>query len=260
MSTNADMLKKAEQTLNETKLFPMPQVNENHEYFMTKDCLNHTLKYIKSWVPANMEKITSHFTTESLPLQSKIQEIIGKQLILAYDFLIDKNSQGDEDNDHLKWMKEPFVNKMDTGCKNVGSRLLNLMESEWRNKDTNGVHKQNVNGQCCSREFTFGVNNSGHLTSGNEGDSDDIQIPFPIFLDMVRKLYDGLEEDGKKTLDYYNESTRNNPVVKSFISQLSQEGGRKRRRKTKRKRKRKTKRKSKRKTKRKSKRRRKRRR
>ena len=236
-----DFVKRADKSLNEKKLFIMKEVNKNPDNFISENGLNHTLGYIKDWVqvPENIEKIKDAFTEEDTSDIPRVQEIIGKQLIMAYDYL--KNTEA-EDGDN-------FIIRMNKGlADDVGARLFNLMESKWRQKEGS---------KCCSKEVSFGVDTEGHLTFGNSIDKADLEIPFSKYYEMVNKLYNQNEEMEKP--DWGTEN-HNKEEVKAFITQLSQNGGRKRkrRRKTKRKTKRKSKRKMKRKSKRKTKRRRKR--
>lgn len=244
-----DFVKRADKSLNEKKLFILTEVNKNPDNFISENGLNHTLGYIKDWVPENIQKINDAFTEEDTSDIPRVQEIIGKQLIMAYGSL--KNTEAKADDKFIVRMNKSLLD-------NIGARLFNLMENKWRNKNASGDFQLNVNGDCCSKEVSFGVNNEGHLTFGNLIEGDAIKIPFSKYYEMVNKLYNQDDEDMEKP-DWGTENN-NKEEVKAFITQLSQNGGRKRkrRRKTKRKTKRKSKRKMKRKTKRKTKRKRKR--
>ena len=242
-----DFVKRDDKSLNEKKLFILTEVNKNPDNFISENGLNHTLGYIKDWVPENIKEIKDAFTKEDTSDIPRVQEIIGKQLIMAYDSL--KNTEAKDDDNFIVRMNKSLLD-------NIGARLFNLMENKWRIPANKEANKEDL--PCCSKEVSFGVNNEGHLTFGNLIEGDAIKIPFSKYYEMVNKLYNQDDEDMEKP----NWGTENNnkEEVKAFITQLSQNGGRKRkrRRKTKRKTKRKSKRKMKRKSKRKTKRKRKR--
>ena len=171
----------------------MDDVTEKN--FLTKQSLNHTRDYIKEWVNENAKLLGTYLFDGKEPDKTKLQIIIAKQLMMAYDFLKYKNCIIKAKLGEKGCQEKPYVKEVDRWT----STTVPCVNCE--NGKTLEDFKGGWNGEQDIRELDLLEN------SINEEEEDESKSPAGNFIyqmnsamafDVSQRLYNLMEVELRK--------------------------------------------------------------